>query len=441
MDARRRGDRVRRRGASALRPGPLRTLPAGHPAQADDEGARIVQGHDRAAAPGPGDGDRRPPPGAGRADPRPGHPLSQAVLPAPAGGLLRRGQDHPHHHPPGRGSRAHPDRRDVHPRWQGHARQPHGRAGRALRRAVRHGGQRRGGTRTQAARRAFPALRQDRDAVRRRPARAARRPRRDQDPRPRRPVRRHHERNLRMNAADSTMPAAPRTVATPHPTHKFRLLLRREFWEHKGGFLWAPLVAGGISLLLTVMAILIGEVAARQALADGEFDGEIMVNGLDLGYLSDKLGPQELAELSKGIDLSLYMASGWPLLVLGFVVFFYCLGALYDDRKDRSVLFWKSLPISDRDTVLSKAASALVVAPLIAIAASLATMVGFMIVASIVVLFHGGNPITLLWGPGNPLAIVASYAANLPVYALWALPTVGWLLMCSAWARSQPFLW
>jgi len=244
-----------------------------------------------------------------------------------------------------------------------------------------------------------------------------------------------------MNAADSTMPAAPRTVATPHPTHKFRLLLRREFWEHKGGFLWAPLVAGGISLLLTVMAILIGEVAARQALADGEFDGEIMVNGLDLGYLSDKLGPQELAELSKGIDLSLYMASGWPLLVLGFVVFFYCLGALYDDRKDRSVLFWKSLPISDRDTVLSKAASALVVAPLIAIAASLATMVGFMIVASIVVLFHGGNPITLLWGPGNPLAIVASYAANLPVYALWALPTVGWLLMCSAWARSKPFLW
>src|SRR5690606_11372794 len=92
-------------------------------------------------------------------------------------------------------------------------------------------------------------------------------------------------------------------------------------------------------------------------------------------------------------------------------------------------------------TVLSKAASALVVAPLIAIAAALATMVGFLVVASIVVLFHGGNPIALLWGPGNPLSIVASYAANIPVFALWALPTVGWLLMCSAWARSKPFLW
>src|SRR5690606_11371400 len=103
-------------------------------------------------------------------------------------------------------------------------------------------------------RRAVPALRQGRDAVRRRPARAPRPTRRDQDPRARRPVRRHHERNLRMNAAaDSHLPASPRAMATPHPTHKFRLLLRREFWEHKGGFLWAPLVAGGISLLLTIM--------------------------------------------------------------------------------------------------------------------------------------------------------------------------------------------
>ena len=50
----------------------------------------------------------------------------------------------------------------------------------------------------------------------------------------------------------------------------------------------------------------------------------------------------------------------WPFIVLAFVVFFYCLGALYDERKDRSVLFWKSLPVSDRETVLSKAASALV---------------------------------------------------------------------------------
>ena len=244
-----------------------------------------------------------------------------------------------------------------------------------------------------------------------------------------------------MNALDTTLPVAPRAAAATHPTHKFRLLLRREFWEHKGGFLWAPLVAGAISLLLTIMAIVIGEVAARKALADGEFDGDVMINGLDLGYLTEKLGPSELHELSQGIDIALYMASGWPLIVLGFVVFFYCLGALYDERKDRSVLFWKSLPISDTQTVLSKVASAALVAPIIAIGASILTMFVFMLMISTVVLMHGGNPVELLWGPANPLTLIGGHIAWIPVYALWALPTIGWLLLCSAWARSKPFLW
>ena len=127
--------------------------------------------------------------------------------------------------------------------------------------------------------------------------------------------------------------------------------------------------------------------------------------------------------------------------MLGFVVFFYCLGALYDERKDRSVLFWKSLPISDTQTVLSKVASAALVAPIIAIGASILTMFVFMLMISTVVLMHGGNPVELLWGPANPLTLIGGHIAWIPVYALWALPTIGWLLLCSAWARSKPFLW
>ena len=243
-----------------------------------------------------------------------------------------------------------------------------------------------------------------------------------------------------MNAVAETRHA----VAAPHPTHKLKLLLKREFWEHKGGFLWAPLVAGGISLLLTILGIIFGELAARRAIAEGHklmVDGEVVINGLDFGALTGRLGPDEMAKLGNGIDLSLFFASSWPFIVLGFVVFFYCLGALYDDRKDRSVLFWKSLPISDRDTVVSKGISALLVAPLFAVGAALITMVGFMLLLSAVVLLHGGNPITLLWGPGSPLSVVAAYIVAIPVYALWALPTVGWLFLCSAWARSKPFLW
>jgi ABC-2 type transport system permease protein len=243
-----------------------------------------------------------------------------------------------------------------------------------------------------------------------------------------------------MNAVVETTRAP---VAAPHATHKFKLLLRREFWEHKGGFFWAPLVAGGISLLLTIMAIIVGEVAARRAMSDGKLaiDGDVMINGLDLGKITSKMGAEEMHHLAGGIDLSMLAASSWPFIVLAFVVFFYCLGALYDERKDRSVLFWKSLPLSDRDTVLSKVASATLVAPALAVGAALLTMFGFLVVISVVAMLHGGNPMQLIWGPGSPLKMASLLVASIPVYALWALPTVGWLLLCSAWSRSKPFLW
>ncbi len=241
---------------------------------------------------------------------------------------------------------------------------------------------------------------------------------------------------------DSNLPSAPRAFMPVHPTHKFKLLLQREFWEHKGGFFWAPLVAGGISLLLTVMAIIVGLVAANRAPSQMHIgDRDVNINGLDLGALTSQIGPQQLEKFGQGLDLSLLLSASWPFIVLAFVVFFYCLGALYDERKDRSVLFWKSLPLSDSQTVLSKLASAALVAPALAVAAAILTMVGFMIVLSVVALLYGGNPFTLLWGPAHPLQIVGTLLAWIPVYALWAMPTIGWLLLCSAWARSKPFLW
>jgi ABC-2 type transport system permease protein len=244
-----------------------------------------------------------------------------------------------------------------------------------------------------------------------------------------------------MNALDTTS-TAPRAAAPVHPTHKFKLLLQREFWEHKGGFLWAPLIAGGISLLLTTMMIVFGLVAAHRAASRGDLqlDG-VNVNGLDIAQLTSHMSAADMVQFAQGIDLTLFLSSAWPFIVLAFVAFFYCLGALYDERKDRSVLFWKSLPLSDSQTVLSKVVSVALVAPVLAVAAAIATMFGFMILISVVVLLHGGNPWTLLWGPANPLQIAAGSIVWIPVYALWALPTIGWLMLCSVWARSKPFLW
>jgi len=243
-----------------------------------------------------------------------------------------------------------------------------------------------------------------------------------------------------MNAVAATERAP---VAAPHATHKLKLLLKREFWEHKGGFFWAPLMAGGISVLLALMALLVGEVVARRELAHGEkfTDQGIRINGLNFGEITKHMSADDLQNWSHAVNGSMMVSSLWPFIVLGFVVFFYCLGALYDERKDRSVLFWKSLPLSDRDTVLSKVASAIVVAPVIATAAAMITMLAFGLVVTLVMPLHGLNPFTMYWGAGNPFKVLATLVAMLPLYAMWALPTVGWLMLCSAWARSKPFLW
>lgn len=245
-----------------------------------------------------------------------------------------------------------------------------------------------------------------------------------------------------MNATANALPAAK---APANAFRRFTMLLRREYWEHRGGFLWTPLIAGAVSLLLTAVFFVIAIVGMRNSDSDTEFhldDGSTMsLNGLDLGVLAKQLSAEDKVQLASGIDLTMLLSSAWPFIVMVFVMFFYCLGALYDERKDRSVLFWKSMPVSDGQTVLSKVASAVLTIPVLATLAAIATMFGFLLMLSLGVMVHGGNPWELIWGPGNPLAISLSMLAAIPVYAVWALPTVGWLMLCSAWARSVPFLW
>ena len=235
--------------------------------------------------------------------------------------------------------------------------------------------------------------------------------------------------------------------AVNHPVSRagtLRWLLKREYWENRGGFLYAPVIAGIVSLLMSGIGIGVGLFALHRAARNGGLridDTDVNINGLDLALLTRDISAKDMADLGNGLDLTLVLSATWPLLVLAFVVFFYCLGALYDDRRDRSILFWKSLPLSDTQTVLSKLLSALVVAPLIASLAAIVTMFGFLVIISLVALAHGGSPMTLIWGPANPLTLAAGHLAWIPVYLLWALPTAGWLLLCSAWAKSKPFLW
>ena len=210
-------------------------------------------------------------------------------------------------------------------------------------------------------------------------------------------------------------------------------LLKREFWEHKGGFFWTPLV---VSAIMTVVLA----VSLAAAVTMGAQKG-VHINGADVGSLSEAMNPEQQAQFVQGLTHG-YMGTGAPLfMVLGFVVFFFCLGSLFDERKDRSVLFWKSLPVSDAETVLSKVAIALVVAPVISLVFATITAVLSLLFICIAAAVAGLNIFGSVLTSGAVYLAPFQVASIIPVYMLWALPTVGWLMMVSAWAKTKPFLW
>lgn len=212
----------------------------------------------------------------------------------------------------------------------------------------------------------------------------------------------------------------------------FYWMVKREFWEHKGGFFWAPVITGIVFLVLNTMGIAVGEVFGRSSKWGGfKFDQMHFQGGMDA---------EQLRNAGAAVDIMLYAVAGIVLAVTAIVIFFYCLGALYDDRRDRSILFWKSLPLSDTSTVLSKVASAALVAPVISIVVGVVVGLCLAMVLAVVGSLHGLGIWRLLI-EAHPIQVVLKLVLLMPLYAIWALPTIGWLLLCSAWARGKPFLW
>jgi ABC-2 type transport system permease protein len=134
--------------------------------------------------------------------------------------------------------------------------------------------------------------------------------------------------------------------------------------------------------------------------------------------------------------LAAFRTAPAPIMLTTFLVgMIYCLDALYGERRDRSILFWKSLPVSDRTTVLSKVMIPLVALPVIGYALSVATQVILIVLSSPFLLAKG------LWGGFDFFEGLIVMAYGLGVHALWFAPIYGWLTLISAWTKRAPFLW
>ncbi|MGH7983112.1 MAG: ABC transporter permease [Candidatus Udaeobacter sp.] len=135
-----------------------------------------------------------------------------------------------------------------------------------------------------------------------------------------------------------------------------------------------------------------------------------------------------------------YDVAAMMLIFTAFIVgVFYCLDALYGERRDRSILFWKSLPVSDLTTLLSKATIPLIVLPLVTFAIIVTTQFVMLLWTSVLLMTHGMSPGST-WTNFQLFQQSLILLYGLVAIALWHAPIYGWALLVSGWARRATFL-
>lgn len=214
------------------------------------------------------------------------------------------------------------------------------------------------------------------------------------------------------NAAMNTPPAAPSPAATPQP---FYWSVRRELWENRSIYI-APLSVAALILLsfFARAAHLPARVRAAEALDSAD----------------------QISSLAQP-----YVFSALIIMIVAILVgIFYSLDALHGERRDRSILFWKSLPVSDLTAVLAKFSIPMLVIPVVTFVTILAVQI-IMRVLSTMVLAMNGMSAAPVWTqvPLLQMSLVLLY--GLLTNAIWYAPIYGWLLLVSAWAKRNTFLW
>jgi ABC-2 type transport system permease protein len=224
-----------------------------------------------------------------------------------------------------------------------------------------------------------------------------------------------------MNTHSETVPesgyhAQTAIAAALRPTQPLYWSVRREIWENRSLYL-APLAAAGIY----VLALIIGTSHLSQRMQDA----------------MSMYSMQAHSDLERPYNFAALLMMGTTMIVS----IFYCLDAFQSERRDRSILFWKSLPVSDLTTVLSKVSVPFVVLPAIAIGLTIAMQWIMLLVSSAVLMTHGISP-AKLWVELSPPQMWAMVAYHMvTVHVLWYAPYYCWMLLVSAWARRAPFVW
>jgi len=211
-------------------------------------------------------------------------------------------------------------------------------------------------------------------------------------------------------------------------------LMKREFAEHRTGMLITPLVIAG----LIALALTLGALVASNGLT-------IHLDPEELEQLRQEIGAEMtdgdvMTGLRLGLGGTMIAVSGLLFVTAAIVAIFTLLSALYDERNERTILFFKSMPVSDLSTVLSKLAAAALITPAIALGVAVGLQLFTLLVMS---LFGSFNDLPIgaaVWTKAPYLTVWSSMILASILYVLWAAPLYAWCLTASAFAPRAPLL-
>jgi len=200
------------------------------------------------------------------------------------------------------------------------------------------------------------------------------------------------------------------------PTRPLYWSIRRELWEHRSVYI-APLAVVAVFLF-------------------GFF-----INSFSLPRRMRALSALDSAHQHQALLQPYDFAAGVVMLVAFVVSVYYSLDCLHGERRDRSILFWKSLPVSDLTVVLAKATIPLVIIPLLSYVLTFVSHLTMLLWSS-TVLLASGQSVSTLWAHVSLFQTTLMILYHLvTVHTLWYAPIYCWLMLVSAWARRAPFLW
>ncbi len=201
---------------------------------------------------------------------------------------------------------------------------------------------------------------------------------------------------------------------------KMKALIKREYWEQKNVFIRVPLAISAIMILAAIILVFVSQ-------------GHLS----NIEQLTD---PNLKASIAQKIPNALAVVSEPFLLILWLIVAYYFLGSLYDDRKDGSILFWQSMPISTTQTIFSKLITGLVLAPICSWIIMMITQLLVLIIVSIFLATHPVFDWKLVWSPGIILWTWVKMIGFMIFQGLWLLPIFAWFMLCSAFSKKAPAL-